>query len=127
MVYAPDYPDAAERQQKVRDQHLTGIKELHDAGDVGGALLSPTSIEPGAIKPEMVGSMVVLQATSHVEVRKRIESDIYWTSDVWDRERLVILPFAQAQFPNLSLHSHLLFPCTSRFHSLETNLCRYHS
>ncbi|KAF8528647.1 hypothetical protein JB92DRAFT_774912 [Gautieria morchelliformis] len=102
MVYAPDYPDAAERRQKVRDQHLVGIKELHDSGTlkVGGALLSPTSIEPGASKREMVGSMVVLQATSVAEVRKRIESDIYWTSDVWDKERLVILPFAQAQFPN---------------------------
>ncbi|KAF8528652.1 hypothetical protein JB92DRAFT_2657809, partial [Gautieria morchelliformis] len=61
--------------------------------EVGGAPLSPASTEPGASKREMVGSMVVLQATSVAEVRKRIESDIYWTSDVWDKERLVILPF----------------------------------
>lgn len=64
----------------------------------------------------MVGSMIVIQAESLAEARKKVESDIYWTSDVvslhltldgtalsftsykWDKERVVIMPFAQAQF-----------------------------
>jgi uncharacterized protein YciI len=32
MVYAPDYPDALERRKQVREQHLSGIKELLESG-----------------------------------------------------------------------------------------------
>lgn len=32
MVYAPDYADAVDRRQKVREQHLIGLKEVYDSG-----------------------------------------------------------------------------------------------
>ena len=107
MVYAPDYPDAAQRRQQVREQHLANLKGLHGSGalrahhfhqlysvlktinyngvvilEYGGALLSPDSIETPGAPRKMVGSMVVIQAESLAEARKRVESDIYWTSDV---------------------------------------------
>jgi len=38
--------------------------------------------------------MFILQAESLEAVKKMIETDIYYTSNVWDPERIVILPFA---------------------------------
>jgi uncharacterized protein YciI len=48
----------------------------------GGALLSPESIESADAPQKMVGSMLIIQAESLAAASKRIESDIYWTSNV---------------------------------------------
>lgn len=50
--------------------------------EFGGPLLSPESIETADAPRKMVGSMVVIQAESLADVRKLIESDIYWASNV---------------------------------------------
>jgi hypothetical protein len=83
------------------------------ASDVGGAMLTPESIEPGG-ESKMIGSVLVYEAESLEEVRKVVESDIYYKSGVvslpcmtamctdcdfvrqWDPEKLVILPFKLA-------------------------------
>ena len=49
--------------------------------DVGGAMLSPESVEPGG-EVKMVGSVLVFEAETIEEVRKTVESDIYYTSGV---------------------------------------------
>ncbi|KAJ6491303.1 hypothetical protein C8R47DRAFT_941259, partial [Mycena vitilis] len=96
-VYAPDKTDegAFDRRLSVRATHLENSAK-RPAGQVrvGGALLTPESLTGGEKK--MVGSMIIFQAENIEAVRAIIEGDIYYTSGVWDPERLVILPFASA-------------------------------
>ncbi|KAJ6469476.1 hypothetical protein C8R45DRAFT_1017182 [Mycena sanguinolenta] len=98
VVYAPDKQDegAPERRLAVRSKHLEKTSKLISDGviHVGGALLSPESITGGEKK--MVGSCMICQAESLEAVKSLVESDIYYTSGVWDPERLVILPFVTA-------------------------------
>ncbi|KAJ7016574.1 hypothetical protein C8F04DRAFT_1105111 [Mycena alexandri] len=96
FVYAPDKtdPDALARRLSVRSKHLELAKEAIDGGSIriAGALLTPESVLSEDKK--MIGSMFILQAESLEAVKKMIETDIYYTSNVWDTERIVILPFA---------------------------------
>ncbi|KAF8589627.1 hypothetical protein K439DRAFT_1332364 [Ramaria rubella] len=100
FVYAPDYTDegALERRRNVRTQHLAAAKGLHDTGviNIGGAFLSPDGFDVADPTSKMAGSMLVVNAVNVAEVRKLIEADIYWTSGVWDKERLSIYPFLTA-------------------------------
>jgi len=100
LVYAPDKTDEGcfQRRLSVREKHLNGAKGLHDSGklNLGGALLTPESIVPGAER-KMIGSAMIFVAESIDEVKRTIESDIYYTSGVWDPEKLVILPFVSAK------------------------------
>ena len=61
------------------------IPESHFAPEIGGALLTPESVERADVTRKMIGSMLVVQATSIAEVRAKIEADIYWTSGVVSR------------------------------------------
>ncbi|KAJ7154665.1 hypothetical protein C8R46DRAFT_1118005 [Mycena filopes] len=96
FVYAPDKtdPDAFARRLSVRSKHLEGARQAIDGGSirVAGAVLTPESLLTENKK--MVGSVFILQAENIEEVKKMIETDIYYTSDVWDPEQIVILPFA---------------------------------
>ncbi|KAJ7698617.1 hypothetical protein B0H17DRAFT_1196720 [Mycena rosella] len=98
FVYAPDKtdPDVFDRRLSVRAKHLENAAKAMNAGviRVGGALLTPESLT-GADK-KMVGSILICEAENIEVVRKMIETDIYYTSGVWDPERLVILPFVAA-------------------------------
>ncbi|KAJ7753739.1 hypothetical protein B0H16DRAFT_1543834 [Mycena metata] len=96
FVYAPDKtdPDALARRLSVRSKHLEVAREAIDGGfiRVAGALLTPESVS--SENKKMIGSMFIFQAENIEAVKKMIETDIYYTSDVWDPERIVILPFA---------------------------------
>ncbi|KAJ6454700.1 hypothetical protein C8R45DRAFT_1037749 [Mycena sanguinolenta] len=98
VVYALDKTDegALERRLAVRPKHLEKASTLISDGviRVGGALLSPESITGGEKK--IVGSCMIYEAESLETVKALVESDIYYTSGVWDPERLVILPFVAA-------------------------------
>ncbi|KAI5116477.1 hypothetical protein M0805_003506 [Coniferiporia weirii] len=98
MVYAPDKTDdgALQRRLSVRERHLANAKPLVESGVLkfGRAVLSPESIASPDAPQNMVGSMMIFQASSLDEVKKIIESDIYYSDGVWDPERLVILPFS---------------------------------
>ncbi|KIJ57271.1 hypothetical protein M422DRAFT_219170 [Sphaerobolus stellatus SS14] len=95
-VYAPDYADegAPERRLKVREQHLLGIKGLKETNilQFGGVLLSQESVASPDAPRKMVGSMMVFRAESVAAVRVLIEQDVYWSGNVWDKERLTINP-----------------------------------
>ncbi|EMD33191.1 hypothetical protein CERSUDRAFT_126342 [Gelatoporia subvermispora B] len=99
LVYAPDYTDAEAPQRRlaVRPKHLEGARQLVAEGviRVGGAMLSPESIQPGAEK-KMVGSTMIYEAESLEAVKKIVEEDPYYVGNVWDKEKLVILPYAAA-------------------------------
>jgi len=59
-------------------------------------------VDTGTITPEltdesgrkkMIGSLVFYEAESMEEARKMVESDIYYTSGVWNKEKVIISPF----------------------------------
>ncbi len=104
-VYAPDYtnPGVLECRVSVREKHLRSIDEKLDSGiistylslqygpvlvtipiccaEFGGALLTPELTDESGRK-KMTGSLMFYDAESIEEVRKTVESDIYYTSGV---------------------------------------------
>ncbi|KAI0293493.1 hypothetical protein B0F90DRAFT_1642808 [Multifurca ochricompacta] len=98
-VYAPDYedPESLDRRLSVREKHLQGADGLRESGTLkfGGALLAPEFTNESGRK-KMVGTIMFLEAENIEEARKFVESDIYHTSGVWDKEKLVVLPFVTA-------------------------------
>ncbi|KAF8638015.1 hypothetical protein AX16_010647 [Volvariella volvacea WC 439] len=99
FVYAPDKTEEGtfERRLAARPKHLElAAKNVASKFTrVGGPLLTPESLEPGAQK-KMIGSTMIFEAESIEEVRKVIENDPYYVTGVWDPEKLVILPFIAA-------------------------------
>lgn len=103
LVYAPDKtdPDALKRRLSVREQHLANAKKLR-AEDTVGTSYGPPSIRMsklsalsivmgGAMVTEdsltsaqkkMTGSTLLVRGVNSEEVRKLVESDVYYTSDV---------------------------------------------
>ncbi|KAL7277554.1 hypothetical protein ACG7TL_008477 [Trametes sanguinea] len=102
IVYAPDMTDegAFHRRLSVREQHLNDARLNSTAGTIklAGAMLTPESIEsPTAEKNlKMVGSVFICEAESLQHVRDLFTRDVYYTSGVWDQEKLVIRPLAVA-------------------------------
>ncbi|KIP08660.1 hypothetical protein PHLGIDRAFT_29453 [Phlebiopsis gigantea 11061_1 CR5-6] len=98
VVYAPDYtdPEAYSRRMAVRQNHLDNAKSLKQQGvmKIGGGLLTPETYQTADKK--LTGSVLVFEAESLEDVRKLVESDVYWTSNVWDKEKTVISPFLPA-------------------------------
>jgi len=77
--------DALARRLAVRPAHAERVKQLAADGSIkiGGPLLDPES-------GEMNGSVLVFEAESAAAVRSMIEEDVYWTTNVWDKEKLDI-------------------------------------
>ncbi|KAI0800364.1 hypothetical protein C8Q74DRAFT_1191709 [Fomes fomentarius] len=100
IVYAPDMADegALQRRLNVRSAHLDKAREQIARGTikVAGAMLTPDSIASPAAEKKMVGSVFICEADSLEAVRQLVESDVYYESGVWDREKLLILPLALA-------------------------------
>jgi len=103
-IHAPDYtePGTLDRRTSAREEHLKGIKGLKSSGiasmcslpavpptmttfffcaEFGGALLAPELVNEKDRK-KMAGSLMFFEAESIEEVRKIVESDIYYTSGV---------------------------------------------
>ncbi|KAI0753470.1 hypothetical protein C8Q80DRAFT_1152361 [Daedaleopsis nitida] len=100
IVYAPDMTDdgAFQRRLNVRSSHLDKARGHVAEGTIklAGAMLTPESIASPAAEKKMVGSVFICEAETLKSVRHLMESDIYYTSGVWDKEKLVILPLALA-------------------------------
>ncbi|KAF7291916.1 YCII domain-containing protein [Mycena indigotica] len=98
FVHAPDKtdPDAFSRRLAVRTKHLEVARKAIDDGRirVAGALLTPESL--ASENKTMIGSTFIIEAETIDQVKKMIEEDIYYTTGVWDPERIVILPFVAA-------------------------------
>lgn len=52
------------------------------SAEIGGAMLTPESIDTPTSDRKMVGSVLIMEAESLAAVRKAIEEDIYYTADV---------------------------------------------
>jgi uncharacterized protein len=88
-------PEAPIRRQKVRTEHLEKVQSSVDSGFLllGGALLNK---EGG-----MIGSAMLLEATSEEEVWTFLKNDIYSKGNVW--QQFEVYPFRKAvQSPALS-------------------------
>ncbi|KII92013.1 hypothetical protein PLICRDRAFT_122356 [Plicaturopsis crispa FD-325 SS-3] len=104
VIYAPDATDegAYARRMEVREKHLALARRLSGEGFIklGGAMLTPESIESPTAERKIIGSVFICEAESLAQVRKYAEEDLYYTAGVWDKEKLVILPFqAATPFP----------------------------
>ncbi|KAI8978198.1 hypothetical protein BD414DRAFT_374086, partial [Trametes punicea] len=94
-VYAPDYTDdeAIQRRLSVRQAHLDAAAK-NKAIKVGGAILSPNeALDTADADKKMAGSVMIIECDNYADAKKMIESDIYWTGNVWDKEKTVIRPF----------------------------------
>ncbi|KAJ1307412.1 hypothetical protein OPQ81_001514 [Rhizoctonia solani] len=101
VLYAPDCndPDGLSRRLSVREAHMAKAKENLGTFVIrGGAMLAPDSdldaVAAGGPK-KMIGSVIFVRGNSLEEVTKRVKEDIYYTSGVWDPEKLVILPYVE--------------------------------
>jgi len=100
FVYAPDKKDEGTlaMRYKVRPLHLEGIAPLIAGGvvQVGGMTVTPDSADLEGTDRKAVASMLIIKAKSLEDVKAMIESDIYYTSGVWDDKNITILPFFSA-------------------------------
>ncbi|KIP08665.1 hypothetical protein PHLGIDRAFT_104012 [Phlebiopsis gigantea 11061_1 CR5-6] len=98
LAFMPDYTDedAFERRLAVRPKHLENSKLVRERGllKLGGPLISPETYR--SEQKKLIGSAGLYEAESIEEIRKVIEEDIYYTSGVWDKEKIVILPWSAA-------------------------------
>lgn len=90
LVIAKDAldPEAPQRRQRVRSEHITDLTPLADDGTVkiAGAILT----DEGA----PVGSAMVMEATSEADLRHLLAGDVYAREGVWST--FEIYPFRQA-------------------------------
>lgn len=49
---------------------------------MGGPLLTPSSIETPESERKMIGTLMVLEASSINDAKSIVENDVYYTSDV---------------------------------------------
>ncbi|KAF2399155.1 hypothetical protein EJ06DRAFT_531477 [Trichodelitschia bisporula] len=96
LVIIPDKAGALDRRMKVRPSHLSAIKPLHESGfwTFGGATLSGLAEEGKT--PPITGSVMLAHAASEEEVWAAIKRDIYVEEDVWDLEKVQVIPFKTA-------------------------------
>jgi len=103
FVYAPDKTDEGtfQRRLSVRPTHLVRSTGMFETGFIraAGAMLTPESVETPTSEKKMIGSVLIMEAENMAAVRKAVEEDIYYTSGVWDPEKLLITPWVPAHFP----------------------------
>ncbi|KAJ4468349.1 hypothetical protein J3R30DRAFT_3450507 [Lentinula aciculospora] len=100
VLFAPDAKDSL--RATVQKQHREAIAPFVQSGvvKVAGMTVTPESIESEDATVKPFGSCIIFEAENIDVVRKMVESDIYYTSGVWDREKLVLVPFlAVTSFP----------------------------
>jgi uncharacterized protein YciI len=88
LAYDGTDPDAPARRLAVRAAHLASVAPMVEGRSihVGGAILD----ERGG----MIGSMVLVEFPSRVELDAWLENDPYVTGKVW--QRIEVLPFRVA-------------------------------
>ncbi|CZT25426.1 uncharacterized protein RCC_11158 [Ramularia collo-cygni] len=92
----PDKANSLEARMKVRPQHLEELKPHVESGAIvlGGASLDEPLQEGVGMKTN--GSVIIIESDSEAEARRIVEGDVYYTSGVWDVEKIKMMPFASA-------------------------------
>ncbi|KAF8828819.1 hypothetical protein HHX47_DHR3000421 [Lentinula edodes] len=93
VLFAPDAKDSL--RSTVQKQHREAIAPFVQSGvvKVAGMTVTPESVESENATVKPFGSCIIYEAENIDVVRKMVESDIYYTSGVWDREKLILVPF----------------------------------
>jgi len=96
LVIVPDKPDVLPKRLEVRTKHLDAVMPRSKTGQVvmGGSFLS--DIPKEGETPDMIGSSLVVVASTKEEVLELLKGDIYTTSGVWDLDKVRIWPFRTA-------------------------------
>lgn len=83
-------------------KHLEEVMGPHKSGVVpfGGSFMSSPPVEGQT--PPMIGSALIIVASSKEEVIERLKNDVYSTSGVWDVDKAQIWPFRSAIRSSLS-------------------------
>ncbi len=80
LVNATDHTDldALNRRNSVRNDHLESAKKMESDGILrfGAAQIDSQN--------RMIGSLLVYDLPTEADVRSMVESDIYWTTNVWE-------------------------------------------
>lgn len=58
--------------------------------------MTPESVDAAAADRKFRGSCMIFEGESIDAVRQLVEEDLYYKTDVWDKEKIVILPIALA-------------------------------
>lgn len=93
LCQIPDKPNALQKRLKARPAHLENLNPRIQAGQVvfGGAMLSEQPAVDGT--PDMVGSVMLIKASSRDEVVELLKNDEYTKQGAWDIEKATITPF----------------------------------
>lgn len=73
VVEAIYSPDAAERREPFRAEHLAALSERMAAGTV---------VTAGALD-DMSGSLLIVAADNEEDVLRLVHDDVYWRNGVW--------------------------------------------
>ncbi|THH13574.1 hypothetical protein EW146_g6662 [Bondarzewia mesenterica] len=96
IVYCPFYTDEGimERRTKWLAPHFECMKKWKkDFMLVGGMMTPDDSLSLPPAQRDFIGFTLICQAESLEEVKSIIESDVYYTEGIWDKEALKISPF----------------------------------
>ncbi|KAL4074315.1 hypothetical protein J3A83DRAFT_4371583 [Scleroderma citrinum] len=100
LVWAPDCRDekALARRMAVRPKHLVTANKLIKQGvlKVGGGLITPQTEDAVPGDRKFFGSVLLFEAKNLEAIRNLIEQDVYWTENVWDKDKLAIFPIIMA-------------------------------
>ncbi|KAL3481589.1 hypothetical protein BJX99DRAFT_253509 [Aspergillus californicus] len=87
LCILPDKPGAQAKRLEVRPKHLENVKPLVEAGKV---------VVGDGETPSFKGSMLICYVDTEEEAWELIRNDIYTKSDVWDLEKVQVIPFKSA-------------------------------
>ncbi len=89
LIKAHDLPDALPRRMAVREQHLAALAEYKAAGKVlyAAAMENDTG--------ELCGSLMALDMTRE-DIEALLAAEPYLHNNVWDRDRIEIIPIRPA-------------------------------
>ncbi|KAI0087493.1 hypothetical protein BDY19DRAFT_994822 [Irpex rosettiformis] len=101
FLWLPDYTDsdAQRRRAEATPRHLKQMMAnvvSKQRGDYGGVttMRATSANARQAAKNHMIdGTIVIVEAESVEAVWRLIEQDVFYTENVWDKERIVIKPF----------------------------------
>ncbi|KAK4685810.1 uncharacterized protein P7C73_g4328, partial [Tremellales sp. Uapishka_1] len=95
LCYCPDRPDHLAQRLAVRAEHLKRGELDNQAGIVkyGKPFLPPPDAKPHGLPegtPNIGGSFMIYEFPSLEACWARLKEDVYWTADVWNKEKMAV-------------------------------------
>ncbi|KAH9919710.1 uncharacterized protein B0H18DRAFT_1026807 [Fomitopsis serialis] len=97
--YKTEDPEAMKRRAQHRPAHVQRLTGMWDDGTVqlGGPMLSSDSNPAGPPSDlKAISSFIIFRAESIEKVREIVESDLFYTEDIWVKEEIRINPILAA-------------------------------